>query len=68
MKYTETIFALKNQIFEKKKQIKIHDHPLGWNDETRAREYQELNTFYDAYFALLEAQNFIIDLKKELKK
>ena len=64
MKFMGTILALKNQIHEKKEQIKIHDHPLGWNDETRAREYRELNVFYDAYFALLEAYELIDDSKK----
>ena len=53
---------------EKKEQIKIHDHPLGWNDETRTREYRELNIIFESYFALLEAYDQIDDLKKEQNK
>ena len=68
MKYAGTILALKNLIHEKKEQIKIHDHPLGWNDETRTREYRELNIIFESYFALLEAYDQINDLKKELNK
>jgi len=40
----------------------------GWNNEWRAKEFQELNTFYDAYYALLAADDTIKDLKSEFKK
>ena len=39
-------------IIAKKKAIKQNDHALGWNDEWRAKEYKELNTFYDALYTL----------------
>jgi len=68
MKLANTILALKKAIYEKKKQIEIHDHPLGWNDETRVREFRELNIFYESYYALLEADDCIKDLKLEKSK
>ena len=40
----------------------------GWNYELRAKEYKELNTFYDAYYALLFADDTIKDLKVEMTK
>ena len=40
----------------------------GWNTEWRAKEFQELNSFYDAYFALMEANDFIDDLQKDKNK
>ena len=41
-------------IIHKKKVIKQHDHALGWNDETLAREYRELSTMYQTLFALFK--------------
>ena len=42
----------KEIIIAKKKVIKQNDHALGWNDETLAREYKELSTMYEGFFAL----------------
>ena len=41
-------------IIAKKKAIKQNDHALGWNDETLAREYRELSTMYESFFAFME--------------
>jgi len=62
---SKAIFRLKAQIHEKKNIIDEHVSVGGWNDEWRAKEYKELNTFYDAYFSLLEAHDFIEDQKKQ---
>ena len=41
-------------IIAKKKAIKENDHALGWTDETLAREYKELSTMYESFFAFME--------------
>ena len=64
----KSIWRLRGQIHEKQKLIDDHIKMGGWNDEWRAKEFQELNTFYDAYHALLFAEDCIKDLKLELKK
>ena len=72
MNIQKSILRLKVQIYEKQKLIDDHVKMAGWNDEWRAKEFQELNTFYDAYYALLSADVIIKDLKiqtnKEVKK
>tara|TARA_A100000172_G_scaffold45130_1_gene27846 strand:+ start:209 stop:421 length:213 start_codon:yes stop_codon:yes gene_type:complete len=64
----KSILRLKVQIYEKQKLIDEHIQYGSWNDEWRAKEFQELNTFYDAYHALLAAEDTIKDLKLESKK
>jgi len=64
----KSILRLKSQIYEKQKLIDDHIKMGGWNNEWRAKEFQELNTFYDAYHALLFAEDWIKDLKLELKQ
>ena len=64
----KSIWRLRGQIHEKQKLIDDHIKMGGWNDEWRAKEFQELNTFYDAYYALLAADDTIKDLKSESKK
>ena len=48
----KTIHKLKAQIHEKEKIIDENVGMGGWNDEWRAKEYKELNTFYDALYTL----------------
>ena len=48
----KTIDKLKAQIHEKEKIIDENVSMGGWNDEWRAKEYKELNTFYDALYTL----------------
>ena len=62
---SKTILRLKSQIYEKQKIIDENVRMGGWNTEWRAKEFEELNSFYDAYFALIEANDFIDDLQKE---
>ena len=64
---SKTILRLKSQIYEKQKIIDENVRMGGWNTEWRAKEFEELNSFYDAYFALIEANDFIDDLQKEKK-
>jgi len=68
MNIAKSILRLKGQIYEKQKLIDDHIKMGGWNNEWRAKEFQELNTFYDAYYALLAADDTIKDLKSEFKK
>ncbi len=68
MNIAKSILRLKVQIYEKQKLIDEHIQYGSWNDEWRAKEFQELNTFYDAYHALLAAEDTIKDLKLESKK
>tara|TARA_R100001224_G_C3972249_1_gene132922 strand:+ start:200 stop:418 length:219 start_codon:yes stop_codon:yes gene_type:complete len=68
MNIAKSICRLKSQIYEKQKLIDEHIQYGSWNDEWRAKEFQELNTFYDAYHALLAADDTIKDLKLESKK
>ena len=68
MNIAKSIWRLKGQIYEKQKLIDDHVKMAGWNNEWRAKEFQELNTFYDAYHALLAADDTIKDLKLESKK
>ena len=68
MNIAKSILRLKGQIYEKQKLIDEHIQYGSWNDEWRAKEFQELNTFYDAYYALLAADDTIKDLKSEFKK
>ena len=68
MNIAKSILRLKSQIYEKQKLIDEHIQYGSWNDEWRAKEFQELNTFYDAYYALLAADDTIKDLKSESKK
>ena len=63
----KTILRLKSQIYEKQKVIDENVRMGGWNTEWRAKEFQELNSFYDAYFTLIQANDFIDDLQKEKK-
>ena len=63
MNIAKSIWRLKGQIYEKQKLIDDHIKMGGWNNEWRAKEFQELNTFYDAYYALLSADDIIKDLK-----
>ena len=65
---SKSIWRLRGQIHEKQKLIDDHIKMGGWNDEWRAKEYKELNTFYDAYYALLSADDTIKDLKVEMTK
>ena len=54
-KQLENLMAdLYKVIIDKKKVIKQNDHALGWNDETLAREYKELSTMYEGFFAFME--------------
>jgi len=64
----KSILRLKSQIYEKQKLIDDHIKMGGWNNEWRAKEFQELNTFYDAYHALLFAEDCIKDLHIQLKE
>lgn len=68
MNISKSIWRLKGQIYEKQKLIDDHIKMGGWNNEWRAKEFQELNTFYDAYHALLSAEDIIKDLKMEKAK
>ena len=68
MNIQKSILRLKEQIYEKQKLIDDHIKMGGWNDEWRAKEYKELNTFYDAYYALLSADDTIKDLKVVMTK
>ena len=68
MNIAKSIWRLKVQIHEKQKLIDDHIKMGGWNNEWRAKEFQELNTFYDAYHALLAADDTIKDLKSESNK
>ena len=68
MNIAKSILRLKGQIYEKQKLIDDHIKMGGWNNEWRAKEFQELNTFYDAYHALLSAEDTIKDLKMEKAK
>lgn len=68
MNISKSILRLKGQIYEKQKLIDDHIKMGGWNNEWRAKEFQELNTFYDAYHALLSAEDTIKDLKMEKAK
>ena len=68
MNFAKSILRLKVQIYEKQKIIDENVSIGGWNDEWRAKEFQELNTFYDAYHALFFAEDCIKDLKLELKQ
>ena len=68
MNIAKSIWRLKGQIYEKQKLIDDHIKMGGWNNEWRAKEFQELNTFYDAYHALLSAEDTIKDLKMEKAK
>ena len=68
MNIKNSILRLKVQIYEKQKLIDDHIKMGGWNNEWRAKEFQELNTFYDAYYALLFADDTIKDLKVEITK
>tara|TARA_R100001015_G_C4582874_1_gene139143 strand:+ start:479 stop:685 length:207 start_codon:yes stop_codon:yes gene_type:complete len=68
MNIAKSILRLKGQIYEKQKLIDEHIQYGSWNDEWRAKEFQELNTFYDAYHALLSAEDTIKDLKMEKAK
>ena len=52
----QTIHRLKVQIHEKTKIIDENVSMGGWNDEWRAKEYKELNTFYDALHTLLNLE------------
>ena len=65
---SKSIWRLRGQIHEKQKLIDDHIKMGGWNDEWRAKEFQELNTFYDSYHALIFAEDCIKDLKLELKQ
>ena len=54
-KQMENLMAdLYKVIIAKKKVIKENDHALGWNNETLAREYKELSTMYEGFFAFME--------------
>ena len=68
MNIQKSILRLKEQIYEKQKLIDEHIKYGSWNDEWRAKEFQELNIFYDAYYALLSADDTIKDLKIQLNK
>ena len=68
MNIQKSILRLKEQIYEKQKLIDEHIKYGSWNDEWRAKEFQELNTFYDAYYALLSANDIIKDLKIQSNK
>lgn len=68
MNISKSIWRLKGQIYEKQKLIDDHIKMGGWNDEWRVKEFQELVTFYDAYHALLSAEDIIKDLKMEKAK
>ena len=63
MNLAKSILRLKAQIYEKQKIIDENVSMGGWNVEWRAKEYKELNTFYDAYHALLSADDTIKDTK-----
>ena len=64
----KSIWRLRGQIYEKQKLIDDHIKMGGWNDEWRAKEFQELNTYYDAYHALFFAEDCIKDLHIQLKE
>ena len=68
MNIQKSIHRLKVQIYEKQKLIDDHIKMGGWNNEWRAKEFQELNTFYDAYYALLSADDTIKDFKIQTNK
>ena len=68
MNIAKSIWRLKGQIYEKQKLIDDHTSMGSWNNEWRAKEFQELNTFYDAYYALLSADDIIKDLKIQTNK
>ena len=68
MNLAKSISRLKVEIYEKQKIIDEYVRMGGQNDEWRAKEHKELNTFYDAYYALLSADDTIKDLKVEMTK
>ena len=68
MNLAKSILRLKVQIYEKQKIIDENVSMGGWNYEWRAKEYKELNTIYEAYYALLFADDTIKDLKVEMTK
>ena len=52
----KTIHKLKAQIHEKEKIIDENVGMGGWNEEWRAKEYKELNTFYNVLYLLLNLE------------
>ena len=52
----KAIHKLKAQIHEKEKIIDENVSMGGWNYEWRAKEYKELNTFYNVLYLLLNLE------------